>query len=234
MYYFDILHTKKDTKCLIFENNIELISKDVVFHEKMFPYQYMTSHNKNREIKPYFLPEYPDITENSSTPHVDIDTSYFSQEHTTDPTMKTNTDDTSEQQDHTENVDKNITDAPPPQQRKSERNTRLPKYLADYHCNTSTHWCGLVQHKEIQKAKCATTQHSDFFEPRSFKKAISYPHWKEAMNKEILALEDNTWDVVTLPMGKKAIGCKWIFKVKQKADGTIERYKARLVAKGYN
>lgn len=55
------------------------------------------------------------------------------------------------------------------------------------------------------------------------------------MNKEILALENNhTWYIVTLPKGKNAIGCKWVFKVKQKADGTIERYKARLVAKGYN
>lgn len=55
------------------------------------------------------------------------------------------------------------------------------------------------------------------------------------MQKEIDALEHNkTWDIVTSPIGKKAIGCKWIFKVKQKADGTIKRYKARLVAQGYN
>ncbi|XP_059315764.1 uncharacterized protein LOC132066475 [Lycium ferocissimum] len=42
-----------------------------------------------------------------------------------------------------------------------------------------------------------------------------------------------TWTLVPLPKGKKAIGCKWVFKIKHKADGSIERYKARLVLKGY-
>ena len=49
------------------------------------------------------------------------------------------------------------------------------------------------------------------------------------------ALEKNgTWDVVVLPREKSPIGCKWVFTVKYKADGSLERYKARLVAKSYN
>ena len=48
-------------------------------------------------------------------------------------------------------------------------------------------------------------------------------------------MQDNhTWELVDLPKGKKPIGCKWVYKVKLKSDGTLERYKARLVAKGYN
>lgn len=53
------------------------------------------------------------------------------------------------------------------------------------------------------------------------------------MNAELEALHLNkTWTITDLPQGKKPIGCKWVFKIKHKADGSIERYKARLVAKG--
>ena len=59
--------------------------------------------------------------------------------------------------------------------------------------------------------------------------------WKEAMNDEIKSLhEKNTWELVNLPSGVKAIGSRWVMRVKLRADGEIERHKARLVAKGYN
>ena len=48
------------------------------------------------------------------------------------------------------------------------------------------------------------------------------------------ALQNNsTWEIVDLPKEKKTIGCKWVFTVKCKADGNVERYKARLVAKEF-
>lgn len=71
-------------------------------------------------------------------------------------------------------------------------------------------------------------------DPRTYNQAIKHDCWKAAMQAEIKALqENNTWEVTELPPGKTPIGCKWVFKTKLKADGTIERCKARLVAKGF-
>lgn len=55
------------------------------------------------------------------------------------------------------------------------------------------------------------------------------------MNQEWAAVEMNNTQVLTnLLVGKKAIGCKWIYRLKHNLDGFIDRFKARLVAKGYN
>ncbi|KAK2997970.1 hypothetical protein RJ639_026398 [Escallonia herrerae] len=54
------------------------------------------------------------------------------------------------------------------------------------------------------------------------------------MNEEMKSLQENkTWAVIDRPPGKKPVGCWWIYTVKYKVDGTIERFKVRLVAKGY-
>lgn len=71
-------------------------------------------------------------------------------------------------------------------------------------------------------------------EPKTYEEASQLECWQRAMNAEVQALEENnTWKIVDLPNGKHPIGCRWVYKVKYHADGTIERYKARLVAKGY-
>ncbi|CAH9071582.1 unnamed protein product [Cuscuta epithymum] len=70
-------------------------------------------------------------------------------------------------------------------------------------------------------------------EPRSFREAMTDDGWRAAMQNEIQALEHNhTWDMVPLPHNKKALGCKWVYKIKYKSDGTVERLKARLVVFG--
>lgn len=62
-----------------------------------------------------------------------------------------------------------------------------------------------------------------------------YKEWIEAIRFEIEALElNNTWDLQALHPGKVAMGCKWVFQIKIKADGTLKRYKARHVVPGNN
>jgi hypothetical protein len=70
--------------------------------------------------------------------------------------------------------------------------------------------------------------------PSDWRAAKQDPKWHDAMLEEMAALEKNkTWELVSLPKGKKPVNCKWVYTVKQDPNGKIERYKARLVAKGY-
>jgi len=71
--------------------------------------------------------------------------------------------------------------------------------------------------------------------PKTVSEALSMPGWVQAMKDEMAALEHNeTWDLVSIPPGKKVVGCKWVYTVKLNPDGTLARLKARLVAKGFS
>jgi hypothetical protein len=70
--------------------------------------------------------------------------------------------------------------------------------------------------------------------PYSYEEAAQTKEWSDAVNDETYAMEKNhTWDETDLPPGKKAVTAKWVFTIKYKSDGTMERYKARLVARGF-
>ncbi|KAH9735931.1 hypothetical protein KPL71_017911 [Citrus sinensis] len=74
-------------------------------------------------------------------------------------------------------------------------------------------------------------------EPLTFHEALNSSDvalWMTAMKEEIEALHKNkTWELVPLPRGRKAIGNKWVYKIKRKGNDQVERYRARLVVKGY-
>ena len=113
-----------------------------------------------------------------------------------------------------------------------------PKYLEDYDCSgkacLATYPHPLTSSFSFDKF---TSSHKAFLtsvitndEPHTFTEAMKHSHWREAMAKEIKALEsNNTWDIVSLPKGKSVVGCKWVYKNKFNPDGSIERRKARLV-----
>ncbi|KAK8943168.1 hypothetical protein KSP39_PZI009550 [Platanthera zijinensis] len=71
-------------------------------------------------------------------------------------------------------------------------------------------------------------------EPTCYTQAVRDPAWRAAMSSEFNALLRNgTWTLVPCQPHFNLIGCKWVFKLKQRSDGSIERHKARLVAKGF-
>jgi histone deacetylase 1/2 len=62
-------------------------------------------------------------------------------------------------------------------------------------------------------------------EPTNLQTALADPKWKEAMDEEYGALMHNqTWRLVPPQRGKNVIDCRWIYKVKHRADGSLDLY----------
>ena len=142
----------------------------------------------------------------------------------------------------------NSSSSPPgtPSLRRSSRTRQPPTYLQNFHraltshADTSPTKVKYPLHSVLSYSRLSHS-HKHFImsitaitEPSSYAEASSHDCWIKAMQAELNALQQNhTWILTPLPPHKKAIGCRWVYKVKHNADGTIERYKARLVAKGY-
>ena len=86
-------------------------------------------------------------------------------------------------------------------------------------------------------ANIALLSSTDAGIPSSFADAMSSPDakkWAEAMKEEMQShAKHQTWTLVKLPVGRRAVGCRWVFAHKRDREGNITRYKARLVAKGF-
>ncbi|GKD90056.1 ribonuclease H-like domain-containing protein [Tanacetum coccineum] len=132
----------------------------------------------------------------------------------------------------------NSKDGQTPGVRRSSRQTKLPVKLNDYMLNSNVKY-GIekfVNYSNLKGANlCFATTLNKSTEPYCLYDALSDTNWVDAMNNEIKALNrNNTWTECDLPHGRKPIGSKWIWKIKYKAFGKIERYKARLVANGFS
>ena len=113
----------------------------------------------------------------------------------------------------------NHQDPPPSRPYRNKKSTKLPDFVYSSYSPAFASFIANVHRLS---------------EPTSYKEAISDPLWQTAMAEELAALyQTHTWDLVPLPPGKHTIGCRWVYKIKTKSDGSVERYKARLVAKGY-
>ena len=133
----------------------------------------------------------------------------------------------------------NVTVSP----RRSTRSRRRPSYLQDfevsnisnnavstkYPINSLLNYNSLSDNFKNTNMLISSTE-----EPQNYEEAIMHPSWVQAKKEELKALEDKkTWSIIELPLGKIAIGCRWVCKIKHKEDGSIKCYKACLAAKGY-
>lgn len=129
--------------------------------------------------------------------------------------------------------------------RKSTRPHKPSSYLQDYHCHLASRLplslptpaypiCKPLSYSKLtHPQKAFSIALLTNVEPTYYHQAPQFPKWQESMQAELSALATNdTWTVTCLTRGKQAIGCKWVYKIKLKADESIERYRARLVAKG--
>ena len=194
----------KDYKLLDLESNSISISRHVLFHETIFPF---AGSSLSDTAKAFFkCPDKPDV----DLPFVTTSSD--------EPSMSSS--------------DVNV-----PLAVTSSRTRRTPIYLQDYHCNFTS----LYPLSRFLTYNKFSSLHYAFInsillcsEPLNFLEAKKSKEWCNAVDAEFSSLEDlDTWEVCSLPEGKSTVGCKWIFKLKLHADGTVERHKGRLVAKGY-
>ncbi|CAN1342859.1 Retrovirus-related Pol polyprotein from transposon TNT 1-94 [Linum perenne] len=185
-------------------SNQVIISRDAIFHESIFPFVHSDQFFSQRDKSHSTLDMFRVLNDANDSNDV----------HQTEE----------------------VSVAKPSVSRHSGRTVKTPAYLQDYQCSAVRY--------PIQRSVCTQRLSAPFKrfvlalnsieEPANYKTAVLNPSWVKAMESELESLhKTNTWSLVPLPSDKKPIGCKWVFKVKYKADGSIERYKARLVAKGY-
>ena len=186
------------------ESNTVFISRNVVFHEDIFP---MAKADRTDDSLEFFTPRVSVPSGNSIFPIHPL------------PSQ--------------------ISDLPSPQISK-QRVRKPPAHLNDYICNSLQ---SNVEHpishslsysKISPSHLCYINNITKIPIPSNYAEAQNSKEWCDAVDTEIGAMEStNTWEITTLPPGKKSVGCKWLFTLKFYADGSLERYKARLVAKGY-
>ncbi|KAE8696688.1 hypothetical protein F3Y22_tig00110652pilonHSYRG00101 [Hibiscus syriacus] len=201
------------------------VNRDVIFHEEVFPFHFPVQTDS-------FFPSTPSVLDSDF-----LDISFGQQPLSAVPHISPSNVELGKS---SQQLETPMVPVAPVLVRKSTRVPKQPQWLNDFICNSvSTSNYPISDFIYYFHLPCGTQSFVSFIsnsvEPKSYHEAIQHPEWVQAMKDEILALETNkTWSVASLPSRKVLIGCKWVYRIKYNAAGTIERYKARLVAKCYS
>ncbi|KAL0380888.1 UNVERIFIED_CONTAM: Retrovirus-related Pol polyprotein from transposon TNT 1-94 [Sesamum angustifolium] len=187
---------QKGYKLYDLDDKVLFVSRDVVFHEGIFPYK-NTPDSSNEFPFPVAVRD-EDSTSNQTTyvpihdsaPINSVDSPHHSSLHNFNPLPEDN--------------------SSVPVLRRSSRQGTKPCWMNDFVCSSS--------HDVDGSPKV------DSITPSHYAVMTVISTLQEQANR--------TWEITPLPPDKTPIGCRWVFKLKLKADGSIDRYKARLVAKG--
>ena len=220
----------KGSKCLHHPSGQIYISRDVIFEETVFPFQngppILTKPTQPTSTLPglplLITPTLPHQAQpNNPPPH--IISSLSSPISLVAPVISTTA------PSHPTSIPTLPSQSPTPiapshpMVTQSKANISKPKQFLD----------GTVRYP-LHHAFLAKTDPS-LSEPTCYSSVVKVPQWHEAMNTKFDALLKNqTWTLVPSTQAHNLVGCKWVFRVKRQADGSIERYKARLVAKGFH
>lgn len=108
--------------------------------------------------------------------------------------------------------------------RRSTRTHRPPSSLKDFVCHIPHPITDVLSEEKLSTTyKEFVMNVSSVYEPQFYHQAAKIPKWRKAMSEEITALEaNNTWLIQAFPKGKKTIECKWLYKTKSNADGSLD------------
>ncbi|KAM1770681.1 hypothetical protein ACFX11_045589 [Malus domestica] len=223
-----------------------IVSKDVQFHEAN-PF-FSKSHEATSQggcfldLLPLPRINTPDVSNDRGSNHDNIDESPTPltevNNEGTHPDGSVHDDDSGNMenlQSVADNLNEDETTLPVPR-RNPRRDRQPPTRFQDFVTYKPRHpISNCVSYQKVTPSHAAFLNTiSSHSEPQNFHEANNQVVWKEAMRDELKAPDQhNTWSITKLPKGKRAVGCKSIYKIKFNSDGSIERHKARLVARGF-
>ena len=230
--FLGYLFNVKGYKVFNLHSHLFFISRDIVFHESVFPYKSPSDSCSSLPSQSIPLPCFPFVSFDSIVtilPSSPIPAIPLSSGHVDDSILNV----------HLDLDDKFLQEVPiepleplvdPVPLRKSARVHKPPSYLQAYQCNQASSFptiavlhtstshtlsSHLSYHSLSPSYKHFCCSISLIFEPLYYYQAVYDPKWQEVIAAKIVALEANhTWTLTPLPANKKPIGCKWVYKVK--------------------